>query len=264
MDKHLRPVGSQQRIAHSMRALGRNNLPEQIDVGAKRYALLQTIKHDFFAVTGFYESADGERVVLKMGRTEDFAGVPLEWIGRWLCQREMRFYGKLQDLPNVPRLLGTVGATGFVHAYVPGRPLAKDKPIPDGFFQQLQDLLDILHARGIAYVDANKPENILLGDDGRPYLIDFQISWDMDGPLGRSALNRWWLGRLQNADIYHALKHKKRLRRDELTEEEATKAERRGLLIRIHRVVAKPYFLLRRRTFARWRKAGKLLPEGSK
>ena len=41
-------------------------------------------------------------------------------------------------------------------------------------------------------------------------------------------------------------------------------AERRGLLIRIHRVLSKPYFLLRRRTFARWKKSGIVLPEGSK
>src|SRR5258707_12335587 len=90
----------------------------------------------------------------------------------------MRFYRKLQDLPNIPRLLGTVGDTGFVHEFVAGRPLASERPVPDGFFDRLVDSLAELHRRGIAYVDTNKPENILLGDDGQPHLIDFQISWD--------------------------------------------------------------------------------------
>jgi hypothetical protein len=251
------------RVAYSMRALGRSDLPAQITVGGVAFQQLQTIKHDFFAATGFYDNASGERVVLKMGRTEEFAGVPLRWLGRWLCRREMRFYGKLSDLPNIPAVLATVGATGFVHAYVQGRPLSKHHPVPDGFFAQLQALMFELHRRRIAYVDTNKPENVLLGDDGRPHLIDFQISWDL-AELGDNFLNRWWLGRLQREDLYHILKHKRRLRPDELSPEELATATHKSWFIRVHRFVTKPYFLLRRRTFKRLRESGALLPEGSK
>src|SRR6185295_15141631 len=97
--------------------------------------------------------------------------------------------------------------------------LSKQHPVPDGFFAQLQALILELHRRGIAYVDTNKPENILLGDDGRPHLIDFQISWDLHD-FGNWWLNRWWLHRLQREDFYHILKHKLRLRPDEMTPEE--------------------------------------------
>ena len=86
----------------------------------------------------------------------------------------MRIYRRLGDLPNVPEMLGLVGETGFLHAFVEGRPLEKGKPVPDGFFAELEALLREVHKRGIAYVDTNKPQNILLGDDGRPHLIDFQ------------------------------------------------------------------------------------------
>lgn len=251
------------RVAYSMRALGRAELPTEFTLDGTTYRLLRTIKHDFFAATAFYRCDAGRTVVLKVGRTTDFAGVPLEWLGRWLCRREMRFYKKLADVPNVPDVLGTFGPTGFVHDFVPGRPLDKDLPVPDGFFAELRRLLDELHRRGMAYVDTNKPQNIILGDDGRPHLIDFQISYDLH-ELGDWALNRWWLRRLQREDLYHVLKHKRRMRPDEMSEEEYERATRKSVLIRFHRFVTRPYFLLRRRTFKRLRETGRLLPEGSK
>ena len=259
MDRTDRP----DRVAYSMRALGRAGLPTEFALDGTTYRLLRTAKHDFFAATAFYRSDAGRTVVLKASRTVDFAGLPLQWLGRWLCRREMWFYNRLSDLPNVPRVLGTVGPTGFVHDYVPGRPLEKDKPVPDGFFAELQHLLAEVHRRGMAYVDTNKPQNILLGDDGRPHLIDFQISYDLQ-ELGDWAPNRWWLRRLQKEDLYHVLKHKRRMRPDEMTDEENERATRKSALIRFHRFVTRPYFLLRRRTFKRLRDTGRLLPEGSK
>jgi hypothetical protein len=246
-----------------MRALGRSNLPETITLDGVAWRHRQTHKHDFWAVTGFYQNDRGERAVLKMGRTEPFAGLPLEFIGRFLCRREIRFYNALRELPNVPPILGTVGATGFLHAYVEGHPLSKDRPVPDRFFDDLERLISDIHARRIAYVDANKPENILLGDDGRPHLIDFQISWDLH-ELGDNRLTRWFLRRLKRADIYHVLKHKKRMRPDELSEDERRIVAARSTLIRVHRIVTWPYFKLRRSTFKRLRASGRLLPEGSK
>jgi hypothetical protein len=253
------------RPAYALRALGKRDLPPQVFVAGRTYLHARTVKHDFYAATGFYVAADDphEQVVLKIGRTEEFAGVPLKWLGKWLCDREVRIYQALADLPNVPALLGRVGETGFVHLLAPGRPLARGLAVPDGFFAQLQELLAELHRRGIAYVDTNKQSNILLGDDGRPHLIDFQISWD-ERSLPRSLkwFSRWWLRRMQREDLYHALKHKRRLRPDELTDAERS-ASRPSVLIRIHRAIIAPYKSLRRRTFARLRESGKLLPEGS-
>ena len=255
------------RVAYSMRALGKAGLPRTFTLNGTIYRHHRTAKHDFFAATAFYTDVAGNTVVLKVSRNTDFAGVPLQWLGRWLCRREVRFYDRLSDLPNVPGLLGRVGPTGFVHEFVPGRPLEKDLPVPDGFFKQLQDLIAKLHRRGIAYVDTNKPQNILVGDDGRPHLIDFQISYDVEGLGPRAArlrLHRWWLHRLQQEDLYHLLKHKRRMRPDEMTTAERECATRQSALIRLHRFATRPYFHLRRRTFQRLRETGRLLPEGSK
>src|SRR5690349_21645940 len=135
VDRHLaQRTPGKRPPAYSMRALGSKNLPETILLDGRRWTLTRTHKHDFWAVTGFYESATGERAVLKMGQTEPFAGVPLAWVGRYLCRREVRFYQALSDLPNVPKILGRIGTTGFLHEYVPGAPLSKDRPVPDQFF----------------------------------------------------------------------------------------------------------------------------------
>jgi hypothetical protein len=254
------------RVAYSMRALGKGGLPPTFTLDGTTYHRLRTIKHDFFAATAFYRDDAGNTVVLKAGRTGEFAGVPLLWLGRWLCRREVRFYTKLADVPNVPRVLGTIGPTAFVHEFVPGRPLDRNHPAPDGFFDQVLELLGELHRRGIAYGDTNKPQNILVGEDGRPHLIDFQISYDvaeLDVP-GLRTFSRWLLRRLQQEDVYHVLKHKRRLRPDEMTPEETERATRTSALVRLHRFVTRPYFALRRRTMKRLRAAGRLMPEGSK
>lgn len=250
------------RFAFAMRALGKDEPPKRLWVGDVEYRRTKVIKHDFFAATAFYTSSRGD-AVLKAGRTEPFMGLPLSWIGRFLLERELHFYLKLRDLPQVPKVLARWGPTGFLHEFVPGAPLSKHRPVPDGFIEQLQGLLDTLHARGIAYVDTNKPENILHGDDDRPHLIDFQISFDID------SVGRFWpmtavLNMLARSDAYHVLKHKRRFRPDLLTDEEKRRLEHRSWPIRLHRFLTKPYFFIRRRVMGYLHRSGKVLDEGSK
>ena len=245
-----------------MRALGRRGLPPTVTVRGTTYRLEREVKHDFFAATGFYVSDGGRRVVAKFGRTEDFFGAPLSWLGRWLRDRELRMYAALRDVPSVPNVLGTVEPCGFALAFVEGTPLGKETRVPDGFFDELRRLIAQVHARGIAYVDMNKKANIILGRDGKPNLVDFQISFDLH-QLGNNVATRWLLARLQREDFYHLRKHHARLRPDELTPQQIADAERRSLLIRSHRLLRAPWIGLRRRTWKRLRETGRLAPEGS-
>lgn len=255
--------GSSQRIAHSMRALGKADLPPAIQLEGGQYRLVQTVKHDFYAATGFYENHKGHRVVLKVSRTEEFAGFPLHLLGEFLCRREARFYSRLCDVAGIPRLLGTWGQSGLVLEYVPGQTLCACDKVPDGWFSRLQGLFEQVHLHDIAHVDANKTQNILVGDDGKPYLIDFQISYSL-ADFGDFWLSRRLLRHLQGSDIYHILKHKRRRRPDELTRAEREQSLRMSLPIRMHRLLLKFYWAFRRPTLQRMRQAGQLLPEGSK
>ncbi len=232
-------------------ALPSGELPRAVICAGVEYTLVETFKHDFFAATGLYRGPGG-LAVLKLGRTSDLWCLPTRWIGRFLAGREAWMYERLDDLAGVPRFLGRVGRQGLMHAFVPGHPLGRDERVSDAFFEQLSELLAAIHARDFAYVDLNKRQNILVGDDGRPYLIDFQISLHAprQGPLG-GRLGRWLLRRFQQADWYHTLKHKRRLRPDQLTAAERQRVERLSFWIRIHRVLAGPFTRARRRVLKR-------------
>jgi hypothetical protein len=249
------------RLAYWMRALGRHDMPVTLEISSRRLRHIATAKHDFWAATGFYEDDVGGRVVMKMYRTARFAGVPLRWLGCWQCRREVRFYRRLAGLPCVPALLETVGETAYARAFVPGHPLSRQRAVPEGFWPRLDTAIREVHRRGVAYVDANKPENVLVGDDGRPYLIDFQIAWG--GRARPRGFGRWWLDRLQREDLYHLLKHKRRFGPHLMTPEELARVRQRSLLIRAHRVLNRPYLVVRRRLFRWLRRSRRILPSGS-
>jgi hypothetical protein len=247
--------------AWSLRALGRDELPGQFQLDDVCFRIERTIKHDFWAATGFYRDPFGRRVVLKVGRTIEFAAIPFRPVGRWLCRREMRFFELLADVAGVPKVVGQVGDTGFVHDFVPGRPLSEFSNLDAAYFDDLSRLMDQVHQRGIAYIDSNKSSNILVGDDGRPHLIDFQISVDSRAMVG--AIWRYVVRRLQAIDTYHIAKHKKKLCPSALTDADREILKRRTWIVRVHRTVTAPYFRLRRATFNRLRRSGQLLPTGS-
>jgi len=231
-----------------LRALGRADLPITVIISGEAFRLVRTFKHDFFAATGQYMAeADGRPVVLKIGRRVSLWGLPTAWIGRYLSRREGRLYELLQGIEGIPGFTGYWEATGLAHAYVEGAPLAKDVPVDDAFFPRLSEILDAIHQRGAAYVDLEKRENVLLGTDGRPYLIDFQISFDLRPDRGgRVPPLRWLLRMLQSSDRYHLLKHWRRLRPDQLTAEQVAQSYRPPFWIAWHRILFRPFTLLRR------------------
>jgi predicted Ser/Thr protein kinase len=226
---------------------------DSFTLGGRTYRLEKVLKHDFFAVTGRYRGPDGEAVCLKHYHTEPWLGWPLEWSGRLMADREVRHYRLLADLPNVPRLLGRVGKSAFAHSWVEGNDLLDQKDmLPDDFFDRLEALLAEVHAHGMAYVDMNKPDNVLIDTLGRPVLIDFQISWAPNlgrGPM--SAVKRRFLRMLQQSDLYHITKLKRRYRKDLMTAEERQDSYRRPWFLRLHRLVGAPLRDLRRK-FLEW------------
>lgn len=231
------------RLNNDMYACGRGGLPEVIYCSGLTWGLERTFKHDFFACTGLYGCRDtGQKCVLKIGRVQSFLGISLAWSGHFLRSRELKILGKLDGIDQVPAVLGTFGRNGLIYEYIEGKSLDEQPALADDFFVLLEGLLDKLHERNVCYMDMNKRGNILVGRDGRPYLIDFQISLFLPG--------RFWAGlrrHFQKADRYHLLKHKRRLRGDLLTDSEREQSRRHGTLIGLHRaVIANPFRKVRR------------------
>jgi len=180
---------------------------------------------------------------------QSFFGLPMRWLGARLTRHEARIYRELADVPGVPALVGLFGPTGFVHEFVPGAPLRRDTPVSDTFFDELAELLRRVHALGLAYVDLNKRQNILVGEDGRPRLIDFQIAFRLG--RRRSRTSRAILRMLQEHDWYHFAKHKRRCRPDLMTADQIAASYEPTGWIALHRRISKPYFVVRRWVLAR-------------
>lgn len=238
------------RLKNDLFACGIAGLPKTVYVAQRRWLLVRTFKHDFFAATGMYASAnpsgdlqdDAEHVVLKISRIQPFFGIPLAWTGRFLKQREYRLLTRVQTLDQVPQLIGEYGRNGFVYRFIEGQSLDEKPDLPDTYFDELKLLLHRIHTLGICYLDFNKRGNILIGKDKRPYMIDFQISMILNRPFCKQLCHL-----LQREDYYHLLKHKRRLRPDLMTESERVLSKHRSLPIRIHRFLTVPLRTLRRR-----------------
>jgi hypothetical protein len=232
-----------------LRALGASEPPNHIEIDGSPHRIVRVFKHDSWAATALYSGVSG-LVVCKFHRQQAIARLPMAWLGRLLARRERAMLCRLSDLPNVPAISGQVTLTGkpihhaVAHEYVPGHPLGASEQVDDDFFPRLEALLAEMHRRDLAYVDLHKRENILVGEDGQPYLIDFQIGFALaDWWLARSLVGRALLTLLQRSDLYHLQKHIARLRPDQFSEA----AISRPWWIRMHRLVAQPFRSLRRR-----------------
>jgi hypothetical protein len=241
-------------LGYQLYACGKNGLPPRIVWSARTYRLRHIFKHDFFAATGLYhadnKASSGEaptKIVLKLSRQQHFLGLPLTWLGTIFADHEFVVMRRLSDLPGVPRVLGRYGKTGVIYQYIEGRSLKELKDLPDDFFDQLLELLGRIHARNVVYLDMNKRCNILLGADGHPHLIDFQISLYINGHVPFCEPVSDYLRRtLQQADVYHLFKHKRRLSPHLLTDEERVLSLNRNLPMQAHRILAHPLRKLRR------------------
>jgi hypothetical protein len=237
-------------LSAQMSTTGGAPLPRSITLGQGEYALSTVFKDDFFATTALYCLRDGcdralpQRVILKTGRSAPFFGLPLRWLGRLLASHELAVLGRLQDIRGIPKVLGRYDATSFLYEYIPGWTLDQKPGIPDHLFEQLHDLVSAVHSRKVAYVDMNKRGNIIVGDDCKPHLIDFQISLYLPGPLLVPLRNTF-----RSADFYHLCKHKIRFVPHLATTRDRWVYRHRGLLIDIHRFVTAPYRKVRRGLF---------------
>ncbi len=238
-------------VPPSLMALGRQSPPDRIEVQGRAFTRHKIFKNDFFAVTALYVGESG-RVILKLQRQASFLLVPLGWLGRLLTARECAALQHLGNVPGVPELLGRWGATGLVRRYIDGHPLVRGERVPDDFHARLRALIHTIHDHGMAYVDLEKSENVLVGDDGRPYLFDFQISWYLarrwGGELWPARKVRQWL---QVGDLYHLGKLQRRTRPDQLTAKQRAATYRKPWHVHAYRFVTWPFTWCRRRVLGK-------------
>jgi predicted Ser/Thr protein kinase len=151
-------------------------------------------------------------------RVADGGALPLSRsIARVLLRRERRALEALDGLRGVPRLVRDASCVAapsldgrapradavLVRSFVAGAPLHRCERLPLDFFERLEELVRALHTRGVAHNDLHKEQNVVVGEDGRPGLIDFQLA-SVHRPGSRALRVR------ALDDLRHVAKHRRR------------------------------------------------------
>ncbi len=157
----------------------------------------------------------GERVVRRVACG---GGLPLSGlVARQLLRRERRALQVLEGLAGVPRRLqepawaSAPGPDGeapaarevLARTFLAGTPLHRAEALPEDFFEHLAELVEQLHQRGVCHNDLHKEQNVVVGPDGRPGLIDFQLA-SVHPRRGRA-----FRARVRD-DLRHVDKHRRR------------------------------------------------------
>lgn len=122
-------------------------------------------------------------------------------VARVLLARERRALLALDGLDGVARVLAMEGPGVLLRSYVPGTPLCRARALPRDFFERLEELVRALHARGVCHNDLHKEANVLVGEDGYPGLVDFQLA-SVHARRGRTFAVR------AREDLRHVWKHR--------------------------------------------------------
>jgi RIO-like serine/threonine protein kinase len=143
-------------------------------------------------------------------RVADGGSIPGSgWLARRLLARERRALAALAGVAGVPaeRDDGSPAPRdALVRTWVEGQPLSRAASLPCDFFDRLDELVLALHARGVCHNDLHKESNVIVGQDGRPWLIDFQLA-SVHPRGGRAFETR------RQEDLRHAEKHRRRYTR---------------------------------------------------
>jgi serine/threonine protein kinase len=107
-----------------------------------------------------------------------FVAAKIEPTSQQMLKREASIYRLLRGLKNIPTLLsyGQEGPYSYMILPFLGQPLV-NAPIGTlvSVAKTLIGVLQEVHGRGIVHCDV-KPDNILLSDQGIPFLIDFGLA----------------------------------------------------------------------------------------
>jgi len=145
------------------------------DLSKKRTA---TLRKPSSTRPALYRIGDGDaRAVVKDYSVNRWAFRNL--VGRFLVWREKKAYQRLEGMPGVPALYGVVGGLALVLEEIHGRSiegLETHERLPASFFEEMRNLVETFHRRGLCHCDLKRAANVLVGEDGKPYLIDWSAA----------------------------------------------------------------------------------------
>jgi len=126
----------------------------------------------------------GETWVVKDFRHCPF-GVRQTW-GICMAGRELSALRRLSGIPGFPEGAFRLDRYAIAYRFVPGNEIGQADPglQTPGFFESLESLVDRMHGRGIAHLDIRTGGNVLVTDQGKPLILDFQSHVRLSGLPG--------------------------------------------------------------------------------
>ncbi len=177
------------------------------------------LKQDSFGRVERLVGPGGRRLLRRVAVGGRIPGSGL--VARALLRRERRALEALRGLAGVPSPVPEPEAVGapsrdgrvppagavLVRSWLAGEPLHRAELLHEDFFDHLDALVEALHARGVCHNDLHKEQNVVVGEDGHPWLIDFQLA-SVHPRRGRRFASR------VRDDLRHVQKHRRRYTRD--------------------------------------------------
>jgi len=158
---------------------------------------------------------EGRSLMVKDVRRKNFF---LRWtLGLWLIHKEWKIYSRLTGMKGIPKPVGRIDRFAFAMEFIPGRPILRGEPLPSSFFSDLERVLREVHDRGVVHLDLRHKGNILVSENGEPFLIDFNSSFAFKE---KRFLRRYLFPLLRWVDYGGLLKLKKRISPSSMTPEE--------------------------------------------
>ena len=179
---------------------------------------------------------NGKRVIVKDYRKN--GSFFRNTIGRFLVWREAKAYRRLCGIKGIPKFYGIMDGLALVLEDIPGTSLGKIKKgekLPKTFFDSLEKLVKKIHNLGIVHCDLKKANNIIIGMDGYPYIIDWGAAIyreEFDLPILRYIYERFLLD-----DNLAIIKHKLRFAPHLVSEEEKARYTYQSILERFIRQI---------------------------
>lgn len=202
-------------------------------------------KDDYFARTSF-TIVDGQPAVVKESKPWRLLGLPIKLPARLLKRHEANLHRRLSTIRGIPELIDVADdQLRLIRRYVAGATLQAVPRVSGEFFDELEAIVRELHENGVAYVDLAKEENIIVGEDGHPYLIDFQVSMVLGPFQGLLKPVKARVFRvLAREDLYHLAKHRSLKAPDSLRFEHGYLLANPSLFNRAHRTFVKTIYNL--------------------
>ncbi len=126
---------------------------------------------------------------------------------RWFLRREYRVYQRLTGIKGIPHCYGFFAGRFLVLEYIDSKTMRQaslgNRQV---FFDEMFEIIESIHARGVAHGDLKRKDNILVREGMHPCILDFGVAAVKKD--GLHPFNHFWYRFAKQHDLNAWLKHK--------------------------------------------------------